>query len=105
MADGTYSLTAAYLNGLLPAGKYQIVDGKIIVPQPKNGLVTENGKLYYYINDVKQKGAIQVGDDIYYFGAQTCTTMADGTYSLTAAYLNGLLPAGKYQIVDGKIVQ
>ena len=105
MADGKYYIADTYLKGLLPAGTYEIKDGKIVVPQPKNGLVTENGTLYYYVNDVKQKGAIKIGEDIYYFSATKYSAMADGSYYIAETYLNGLLPAGTYQIKDHKIVK
>lgn len=102
LADGNYYISAELMNDVdLPAGKYQITDGKIVL---KNGLVMEGGKYYYYIDNVKQVGAYQVGEDIYYFGANTKTTLADGTYYIDAVLANNLFPAGKYQIVGGKVV-
>ena len=103
VANGTYNLSASKLNGLLPAGSYDIKDGKIIVPEVKDGIVNENGKSYYYVNGVKQKGAVKIGDDIYYFSANYYA-LADGRYYIAADLLNGLLPAGSYNIVNGKIV-
>ena len=88
------------MNGLLPKGNYQIESGKIL----KTGLVIASGKTYYYENYAKKAGAVQVGDDIYYFGASTFTTLADGSYYISASLMNGLLPAGNYLIKDGKIV-
>ena len=58
---------------------------------------------YYYVNGAKQKGAVKIGDDIYYFSAKY-NALADGRYYIAADLLNGLLPAGSYNIKDGKIV-
>ncbi len=99
LADGCYYISAELMNGLLPKGSYQIEDGKIL----KTGLVNNKGKLYYYENYAKKAGAVKVGDDIYYFGANTLTTLADGNYYISAELMNGLLPAGKYLIKDGKL--
>ncbi len=103
LADGRYYISADLLNGLLPAGTYTIKDGKIVVPEVKNGIVEENGNTYYYVNGVKQKGAFEIGDDIYYFSAKY-NALADGKYYISADLLNGLLSAGTYTIKDGKIV-
>ena len=103
LADGKYHIETSMLNGLLPAGIYEIKDYKIVVPQPKDGLVTEDGKLYYYVNNVKQKGAVKIGGDIYYFSMKY-NALADGKYYIEASMLNGLLPTGIYEIKDHKIV-
>ena len=67
LADGTYYITAELMNDVqLPAGNYMIVDGKIAM---KNGIYEEGGKTYYYRDNKKVKGAVQIGDEIYYFGA------------------------------------
>ena len=100
LADGTYFISADLMNGLLPEGKYKIENGKIV----KEGLVTINGKLYYFENYAKKAGAVKIGDDYYYFGASTFTTLSDGNYYISADLMNGILPAGKYQIKDGKLV-
>ena len=87
------------MNGLLPAGTYKIESGKIF----RTGLVTIKNKLYYFDNYKKKAGAVKVGNDIYYFGANSYTTLADGNYYISSDLMNGLLPAGKYLIKDGKI--
>jgi hypothetical protein len=66
-------------------------------------IVEENGNLYYYVNNVKQKGAIKIGDDIYYFSMKY-NAFADGKYYITGSMMNGLLPEGTYEIKDYKIV-
>ena len=101
LEDGTYYLPESMMNGLLPAGTYLIQDGKIIV---RNGMYEENGKLYYFENNNKVKaGAVQIGDDIYYFG-MNYYALPDGTYYITESMMNGLLPAGTYRIQNYKIV-
>ena len=101
LADGTYYLPAEMTNNLIPAGNYLIQDGKIVI---KNGIYEEGGKLYYYVDNVKVKaGAVQVGEDIYYFSMKYYA-LADGTYTIPEEMTNGLIPAGKYAIKDGKIV-
>ena len=101
LPDGNYYITDAMSNGLFPAGSYEIKDYKVII---KNGIVEENGKLYYYVNNEKQKaGAIKIGEDIYYFGMHYYA-LPDGNYYITDAMSNGLFPAGSYEIKDYKIV-
>lgn len=100
LSDGNYYISNELMNGLLPAGTYKIEDGKIF----RTGLVTHNGKLYYYEDYAKKAGAVKLGDDIYYFGANTLTTLADGSYFISESLMNGILPAGKYTIKDGKLL-
>ena len=101
LENGVYTITAEMTNGLIPAGEYLIEDYKIVI---KNGVYEEHGKLYYYVDNVKVKaGAVQVGDDIYYFSMKYYA-LADGTYTIPEEMTNGLIPAGKYTIKDGKIV-
>lgn len=104
LADGNYYITKELMNDVdLPAGNYAIKDGKIAL---KNGLVVEGGKTYYYIENVKQAGAFEVDGDVYYFGANTKTFLADGSYYISQAYMNDVnLPADTYAIKDGKIVK
>ena len=102
LADGEYYISQDLMNDVnLPAGKYQIIDGKIVL---KNGIREEDGKTYYYVDNEKVKGAVQVGDDIYYFSAKYYG-LDDGEYYISEDLLNGLLPAGKYAIKDNKIVK
>ena len=101
LADGNYDLPESMMNNLLPAGNYNIKDGKIVL---KNGMIEENGKLYYYVNNEKQKaGAIKIGEDIYYFG-MNYYALPDGNYYITDAMSNGLFPAGTYEIKDYKVI-
>ncbi len=101
LADGTYYISAALMNDVdLPAGNYTIQDGKIVV---KNGIYEENGKVYFYRNNKKVKGCVEVGGDYYYFSAKYYA-LEDGRYYISESYMNGLLPAGTYNIKDYKIV-
>ena len=98
--DGRYEITEDMTNGLFPAGYYYIEDYKV---QMKNGVYEEGGKLYYYVDNVKQKaGAVQIGDDIYYFSMKYYA-LDDGRYYIDESMTNGLLPAGYYVINDYKI--
>ena len=119
----TYWITVT--NGLLPAGQYAFADdGKMIdppvvdptpdpdpEPEPdpkpdvKNGIVAENGSLYYYV-DGKLTGAglIQLGGDYYYVKTSNCEVVHGRSYWVTLT--NGLLPAGLYNFADdGKMVR
>ena len=101
-------------NGLLEAGQYVFdTDGRYyksedapIVPDAKNGIYLENGKYYYYVNDVLQKnaGVVQLTDELgltYYIYVCTYGNLATGVYWPT--YRNDLLPRGAYDWgTDGK---
>ena len=93
-------------NGLLDAGIYTFDDaGKIIFPEkPKNGIVAENGSLYYYENGVLTgAGLIQIGNDYYYVRTSTGEVVHGRSYWVTDT--NDLLPAGPYTFdTDGKMI-
>ena len=105
-------------NGLLPAGQYTFdADGKmvnppIVTPDPdpspepevKNGIVAENGSLYYYVDGVLTgAGLIQLDGDYYYVKTSNCEAVHGRSYWVTDT--NGLLPAGSYTFgTDGKMI-
>ena len=93
-------------NGLLDAGIYTFDDaGKIIFPEkPKNGIVAENGSLYYYVDGVLTgAGLIQLDGDYYYVKTSNCEVVHGRSYWVTDT--NGLLPAGPYTFgTDGKMI-
>ena len=93
-------------NGLLDAGIYTFDDaGKIIFPEkPKNGIVAENGSLYYYVDGVLTgAGLIQIGNDYYYVRTSTGEVVHGRSYWVTDT--NDLLPAGPYTFdTDGKMI-
>ena len=104
----SYWVTAT--NGLMPVGKYTFdSDGKMIDPPTpgpvKNGIVAENGSLYYYVDGVLTgAGLIQIDDDYYYVRTSNGEVIHGRSYWVTAT--NGLLPAGLYRFADdGKLIK
>ena len=105
-------------NDLLPAGFYNFdVDGKMTdapIPTPdpdpdpnpdpevKNGIVNEDGELYYYVNGVKTyAGLIQIDGDYYYVNSY-CKVITNQRYWVSKT--NDLLTAGFYTFgADGKM--
>ena len=95
-------------NGLLEEGIYNFDnEGRIVFPEEqekKNGIVAENGSLYYYV-DGKLTGAglIQIGGDYYYVKTSTGEVVHGKSYWVTAT--NGLLPVGQYAFDEnGKMI-
>lgn len=87
-------------NGLLPETTYEFgPDGKMIVKEPepvKNGIVAENGSLYYYENGVlAPAGLIKIGNDYYYARTSNAEIVQGRGYWVTKT--NGLLKEGLYQ--------
>lgn len=95
-------------NGLLDEGIYTFDDtGKIVFPEEtekKNGIVEENGSLYYYVDGVVTgAGLIKIGDDYYYVRTSTGEVIHGKSYWVTAT--NDLLPVGQYTFADdGKLI-
>ena len=104
-------------NGLVPENRCYHFDeqGRMTNPpekpdpdQPdvpvKNGLVEENGNLYYYVDGVLTgAGLIKIGEDYYYISTSTCAAVCNRTYWVTKT--NDLLPAGPYAFgPDGKML-
>ena len=73
-------------------------------PEVKNGIVSENGSLYYYENGVKTAaGLIRINGDYYYVRSSNCEVVHGRTYWVTDT--NGLLPAGSYAFDEtGKMI-
>lgn len=102
-------------NNLMPEGSYIFDDeGKMMNPPPvedptdpegnlKNGIVAENGSLYYYVDGVlTYAGLIQIDGD-YYYVKTSCEVVHGRSYWITKT--NGLLPEGSYTFDDiGRIV-
>ena len=93
----TYWITKT--NGLLTEGNYTFDnEGKIVFsvePEKKNGIVDENGSLYYYVDGVLTgAGLIKIGNDYYYVKTSSGEVVHGRRYWITAT--NGLLPAGIY---------
>ena len=109
----TYWITAT--NDLLPAGQYQFdEDGKMInppvvnpddpAPELKDGIVEENGSLYYYVDGVlTPAGLVKIGDAYYYVRTSNCEVVHGQSYWITAT--NGLLPSKMYDFADdGRLI-
>ena len=103
VVDGSYYCSR--MNGLLPEGPYTFDEnGKMIMPEPaKNGIVEENGSLYYYVDGkLTYGGLIQIDGD-YYYVRGTGKVVHGQKYWITKT--NDLLPQGSYTFADdGKMV-
>jgi len=116
-----YSITLT--NDLLPAAYYKFdTDGKMInppvvdqpeeepdtpvipdVPEVKNGIVAEDGKLWWYVNDVKTYGGLMLIDGFYYYARTSGEIVCGRGYSVSKT--NDLLPAAYYKFgADGKML-
>ncbi len=103
VVTGEYNVTKT--NGLMKAGKYKFdSDGKMILPEVpvvKNGIITEDGVMYYYVNNKKTyAGLIDIDGDCYYVNGKG--VVVTGRYYVTRT--NGLVDAGWYNFgADGKM--
>ena len=80
-------------NGLLAEGAYYFdATGKKV--DPKNGIVSENGGLYYYVNGKLQKNAGMIEIDGDYYFVRSNGKLATGAYNTYNN--NGLMPDGVY---------
>lgn len=103
VVNGSYYCTN--MNGLMEEGTYKFdQDGKLIKPEPaKNGIVSENGSLYYYVDGkLTYAGLIQIGDSYYY--VRTNGEVVHGQ-NYWISKTNGLLPEKSYTFdEDGRIL-
>ena len=91
--------------GFAPAFYSFDEDGRMIIDTPdpsKDGIVNEDGELYYYVNGVRfYAGLIQIDGDYYYVNS-SCKVVTNQRYWVSKT--NDLLPAGFYNFdVDGKM--
>ena len=93
-------------NSLMPAGTYTFdADGKMVIETPgtKNGLVKENGDLYYYVDGVKTHRGLILVDGAYYYINSSCKAVKDCDYYVSNT--NDLMAKGTYHFgTDGKMV-
>lgn len=101
-------------NGLLPEASYQFdKDGKMVNPpkvdpgedpsQTKNGIVAEDGSLYYYVDGKRTYAGLIKIDGDYYYVRSSGEVVHDRSYWTTKT--NGLLPGTTYKFdKDGKII-
>ena len=88
----TYYVTKT--NDLKPAGYYTFdADGKMVI---KNGLVDENGDLYYYVDGAKTAAGLIEWDGNYYYIASNLKAVKDAKHYVFADKANGLKSAGWY---------
>ena len=73
-------------------------------PEVKNGIVSENGSLYYYVDGVLTgAGLIQIDGDYYYAKTSSGEIVHGRTYWITVT--NDLLPSKEYTFAeDGKML-
>ncbi len=111
LTDTTYWITKT--NDLLPVGNYTFgVDGKMIdppvaedpdAPEGKNGIVSEDGKLWWYVDGIKTYGGLLLIDGDYYYARSNGEILVNRTYWITKN--NDLLPVANYTFgADGKMV-
>ena len=88
----TYYVTKT--NDLKPAGYYTFdADGKMVI---KNGLVDENGDLYYYVDGAKTAAGLIEWDGNYYYIASNLKAVKDAKHYVFADKANDLKSAGWY---------
>ena len=93
-------------NGLQPVGTYTFADdGKMILPDPteKNGIIEEDGQLYYYVDGVRTHAGLVEWEGSLYYIKSNCTAVRDCDYFVSNA--NGLAAVGWYHFnADGTMV-
>ena len=73
-------------------------------PEVKNGIVSEDGKLWWYVDGVKTYGGLMLIDGDYYYARTSGEILTSRTYWISKT--NDLLPAANYTFgVDGKMVR
>ena len=88
----TYYVTKT--NDLKPAGYYTFdADGKMII---KNGMVEENGDLYYYVDGAKTAAGLIEWEGDYYYIASNLKAVKGARHYIFADKANGLKAAGWY---------
>ena len=88
----TYYVTKT--NDLKPAGYYTFdADGKMVI---KNGLVEENGDLYYYVDGAKTAAGLIEWNGNYYYIASNLKAVKDAKHYVFEDKANGLKSAGWY---------
>ncbi|QFJ56315.1 phosphodiester glycosidase family protein [Pseudobutyrivibrio xylanivorans] len=99
---GSYYVTKN--NGLIPCGRYLFDEnGKMeLSDELKNGIVAENGKMFYYLNGKKTYAGLILLDGHYYYINHDCEVVT-GSYYVTKD--NGLLPQGRYNFdLNGRMI-
>ncbi len=100
-----YSYYCERVNGLLPVGTYQFdADGRMVRPDvSKNGIVEEDGSLWYYVGGERSYAGLVQIDGRYYYVKTSGEVVRGKSYWITKT--NGLLPEKSYAFADdGHIV-
>ncbi len=103
VTNRSYGITKT--NDLLPKKIYTFgADGKMTNPPVvKNGIVEENGKLWWYVDDVKTYGGLLFIEGDYYYARTSGEIVVNRTYGITKT--NDLLPKRNYTFgADGKLL-
>ena len=120
--NATYWITKN--NDLLPCASYSFgADGKMLnapvvnpdpdpeqppvtpdpEPEVKNGIVSEGGKLWWYVDGVKTYGGLMLIDGDYYYARSSGEILTNTKYWISKT--NDLLPAKNYTFgADGKML-
>ncbi|MBR4881049.1 MAG: hypothetical protein IKU19_03895, partial [Clostridia bacterium] len=101
-----YGMNETHLNGypIAPGIYWFEADGKM---QIKDGIYVEkSGTIRYYENGYPvAKGLVRDENCNYYYFDSTKNAVKNGTYTISEAQTNGLLPAGKYEFgADAKMI-
>ena len=115
VVNATYWITKN--NDLLPCANYTFgADGKMVnppvvepeipeqpeIPEAKNGIVAEDGKLWWYVDGAKTYGGLMLIDGDYYYARSSGEILTNCKYWITKT--NDLLPAANYVFdAEGKI--
>ena len=93
-------------NGLLPEQSYTFdKDGKLVQgDKTKNGIVSEDGTMYYYVDGIKTYAGLIEIDGSYYYVKSSGEVVHGRNYWITKT--NGLLPEKSYTFADdGKLIK
>ena len=86
-------------NDLMPQGMHHFDDEGRMTDAPKNGIVEENGSLYYYIDGELAPIGLFMLDGYYYYARTSSGEVIHGRYYWVSVN-NGLLPSGMYYFDD-----
>ena len=74
----------------------------VVNADEKNGIIEDNGKIYYYLNGEKQKGFQRIDDKIYFFSRSNDNAMRTGMFMIDGyTYYfdeSGVMQTGMHQL-------
>lgn len=92
VTDCVYWIT--WTHGLKEAGYYTFDENGKLTGIPKNGIVEEDGSLYFYRNGERAYAGLIKIDGNYYYVRSTCEVVHDRSYYVY--WTHGLMPEGYY---------